>query len=128
MKEKILGYILGVLTYLVQKVLSIDLIFIAVIALSFLVWKGFSWSALSERLIWTGIGTALIAGILVFGQTVGGRQYGIPTYTAAQSSTLIEWNIEIRRQINDRFDFRFRIFLIGAFLFLAGMLVDVLSK
>jgi hypothetical protein len=128
MKQRILGYILGVLTWLVQKVFIIDLIIIAVVGLSFLVWKGFTWSALSERLIWTGIGTALIAGILVFGQTVGGRQYGIPTYTAAQSSTLIEWNIEIRQQINDRFDFRFQIFLIGAFLFLVGMLVDVLSK
>jgi hypothetical protein len=128
MTQRILGYVLGVLTYLVQKVFSIGLIMIAVVGLSFLVWKGFSWTALSERLIWTGIGTALVAGILVFGQTVGGRQYGIPTYTAAQSSTLIEWNIEIRQQIEQRFDFRFRIFLIGAFLFLVGMLVDMLSK
>jgi hypothetical protein len=147
MKDKILGYILGVLTYLGLKVLWIDLVLVAMVSLSFLVWEGFTWSAFGERLIWTGIGTALIAGILVMGQTVGGRQYGVQTlgspngprgigripdgvssYTAAQSSPLINWNLEIRRQIDERFDFRFQVFLIGAFLFIAGMLVDILSK
>jgi hypothetical protein len=127
MLQKILGYALGVLIYLAQKVLLIDLILFGVVGLSFLVWKGFTWTAFSERLIWTGIGTAMIAGILVFGQTVGGRNYGMATYTAALSANLIEWNIEIRKQIEQRFDFRFRLFLIGAFCFGIGILVDVLS-
>jgi hypothetical protein len=124
MKKKILGYSAAFGTFLLCKVLPFDLGVIALVGLSFLIWGGFAWAAFSERLVWSGIGMALVAGILISGQTIGGRTYGIPTYTAALSSNLIEWNIEIRRQIEERFDFRMRLFLIGLIAFLAGVVVD----
>ena len=128
MKAKILGYLLGILTYLVRRVLLFVVIVIALVGASFLIWGGFSWTAFSERLIWTGLGSGMLAGMLYFSQAAGGRTYGIPTYTAAQSSTLLDWNIEIRQKMDANFDFRFQIFLIGAFTFLAGILVDVLAR
>jgi hypothetical protein len=128
MKAKIIGYILAVGRYILRKVLPFDLLVLVLIGLSFLIWPGLSGAALSERLVMTGIGISLVAGVLMASQTVGGRTYGIPTFTAAQSSTLIDWNIEIRRQIDERFDFRFRIFFIGAIIFLCGILVDSLSR
>ncbi len=127
MKEKVLGYILAIGSYLLRKVLLFDLGIMVLVGLSFLVWKGFSAAEVSNRLVWSGIGIALISGLLFFSNAVGGRTYGIPTYTAAQSSTLIDWNIEIRKKIDERFDYRFQIFLIGLFAFLAGVLVDALS-
>ncbi len=126
MKEKILGYALGIGIYLLRRVLMFDLGVIILVGLSFLVWPPFSATAFSERLIWTGLGIGMVAGVLALSETVGGRNYGIPTYTAAQSSTLIDWNIEIRKNIESRFDFRFRIFLIGVFAFLTGLLVNVI--
>jgi hypothetical protein len=109
--------------FLLRKVLLFSLAAVALVGLSFLVWKPFGWTAYSERLIWTGIGIGMVAGVLAFGEGVGGRTYGIPTYTAAQSSTLIDWNIEIRQKFTEGFDYRIRIFLIGLFVFLAGVLV-----
>lgn len=126
MKAKILGYAQAIGYYLLRRVLLFDLAVFALVGLSFLIWGGFSWAALSERLVWTGIGLGLVAGILIFGQTVGGRNYGMPTYTAALSSNLIDWNIEIRKKIDSQFDFRIQIFLIGLVAFLAGILVDTL--
>ncbi len=127
MKAKIQAYILAIGSYLLRKVLLYDLGVAALIGLSFLVWKGFSAAELSNRLVWTGIGIALISGFLFFSNAVGGRNYGMPTYTAALSSTLIDWNIEIRKKIDQTFDFRFQIFLFGLFAFLAGILVDTLT-
>ncbi len=127
MKEKVLGYILAIGSYLLRKVLLFDLGIMVLVGLSFLVWKGLSAAEVSNRLVWSGIGIALISGLLFFSNAVGGRTYGIPTYTAAQSSTLIDWNIEIRKKIDERFDYRFQIFLIGLFAFLVGVLVDTLS-
>ena len=128
MKEKVLGYVLAFGNYLLRKVLPFDLLALVLVGLSFFIWKGFTLAALSERLVMTGIGISLVAGVLMASQSVGGRTYGIPTITAAQSSTLIDWNIEIRKQIDERFDFRFRIFFIGAVIFLCGILVDTLSR
>ncbi len=127
MKEKVLGYILAIGSYLLRKVLLFDLGIMVLVGLSFLVWKGLSAAEVSNRLVWSGIGIALISGLFFFSNAVGGRNYGIPTYTAAQSSTLIDWNIEIRKKIDERFDYRFQIFLIGLFAFLVGVLVDTLS-
>jgi hypothetical protein len=128
MKDKILGYIIAFGSFLLRKVLLFDLGVFILVGLSFLIWQNFTWAALSERLVWSGIGLALVAGILITGQTTGGRNYGITTYTAAQSSTLIEWNIEIRKQIDQRFDARIQLFLIGLFAFLAGVLADLITR
>jgi hypothetical protein len=128
LKIKILAYAQAIGVYLLRKVLLFDLAVFALIGLSFVIWDGFTWPALSERLVWSGIGIGMVAGILIFGQTVGGRNYGMPTYTAALSSNLIDWNIEIRKKINTQFDYRIQIFLIGVVVFLAGILVDLATK
>ncbi len=128
MKAKIAAYIRAIASYLLRKVLLFAAVVIALVGVSFLIWGGFSPAALSERLVWSGIGIGLVAGILIFGQTVGGRNYGMPTYTAALSEHLIDWNIEIRRKIDTTLDYRFQIFLIGLVVFLAGILVDVTTR
>lgn len=126
MKAKILAYALAIGSYLLRRVLLFDLAVFALVGISFLVWGGFSVAALSERLVWSGIGIGLVSGILIFGQTVGGRNYGMPTYTAALSANLIDWNIEIRKKIDTKFDYRIQIFLIALVVFLSGILVDTL--
>ncbi len=78
MKDKIIPYILGFLSFLVRKVLFIDILLVGIVVLSFLGWGQLTTNSLSERLIWTGIGIALVAGILVSAQTTGGRDYGLP--------------------------------------------------
>jgi len=128
MKVKILAYIRAIASYVLRKVLLFALGAIVLVGLSFVVWKGFSWAALSARLVWTGIGMGLVAGFLVFGETVGGRNFGTTTYTAAQASVLIDWNIEIRQRIDQKFDYRIQIFLVGAVVLLVGILVDMATR
>jgi hypothetical protein len=128
MKEKIVGYALAVGSYLLRKVLPFDVIVIALVGLSFLVWKGFAVPALVNRLVMTGLVISIIGGFLLSSETIGGRSYGIPTYTAALSSNLIDWNIEIRKNIEAKLDFRYQVFFIGAVAFLAGVLIDLVSK
>jgi hypothetical protein len=130
MKEKVLGAIAGIGLYLLKKVLLFDLVLVALVGVSFLIWPGFSWDAMSERTIWAGLCVALIAGILVFGQTSGGRDFGVPGQfiQTAHASTMFEWNREIRRSIETRFGFRFQIFMIGAIAFVIGMLIQIIGS
>ena len=128
MKAKILGYILAGLKYLALKVLSVDLALIALIALSFLLWGPFNVTAFSERLVWTGLAIALVAGLLVFSQTSGGRTYGVPGQFlgSVHAQSLIDFNIEARQAIEGWMGIYPRMFLIGAILFGAGALVQTL--
>ena len=126
--KKGLAYLSAIGSYIVRKVLLYAAGVIILVFCSFLVWPPLSAATLSERLVWAGIGVALIAGILVFGQAGGGgSNYGVPGQfiNSAHASALIDWNIEIRKNIDSRFDFRFQVFLIGAIIFLVGVLVDV---
>jgi hypothetical protein len=126
MRVKILSYLQEILILFVKKVLIYDVALILIVALSFLFTKGFSATALSERLIWTGIGVSALGGILVFGQTSGGRNYGLAPITAAHASVLTEFNIEVRQDVNRKFSPFMRLFLIGTVCFGAGVLVQVL--
>jgi len=128
MGQKIAAYILGFLSFVARKILIFDLIFAGLVGLSFLVWGPFTFNALSERLIWTGIGIALIAGILVSAQTSGGRDYGVPGVfvRTAHAQNIIDFNIEVRAAIETRMGVFPRMFLIGAILFFLGALVDIL--
>jgi hypothetical protein len=127
MSEKIKAYTRQILIFLARKILLIDLILLGVVALSCLLWGPFTAEAYSERLIWVGIGVALVAGVLVTGQTVGGRQYGVsPMFGSAYGNDMIKFNIEVRQAIETRMGLLPRIFLIGAVLFGLGALVQVL--
>lgn len=130
MKEKWLGYLAGVGVFLLKKVLVFVLAIVILAGLSFFIWKGFTPEALSERLIWSGLAIGMFAGILVFGQTVGGRDFGVPGQfiQPTHAAILFDWNREIRRSIETRFGFPLQTFLIGAFTFLIGMLVQILFK
>ncbi len=66
MKEKIKAYTLEFLSFLARKILIYDLILGILAALSFFVFPKFTFQAYSERLIWTGIGVALIATYFLF--------------------------------------------------------------
>jgi len=99
------------------------------VGLSFLVWGEFSLEALSERLVWTGIGCALVGGVLVFGAMAGGRDYGTPGMfiRSAHVNAIIDWNIEIRKDIEKKFDFTIQSFLAGLLVFLLGVLASKLA-
>lgn len=128
MLRKIGAYIVQFLSFVARKILVFDLALTVLIALSFIIWGPFTSTAYSERLIWTGIGVALIAGILVFGQTAGGRDYGLPgQFTrSAHVQNLIDFNIEVRQAIETKMGIFPRIFIIGAILFGLGALVEIL--
>jgi len=126
MQQRILITTKAVLLVFVRKVLLYAVILAVLVGLSFLFTKGFSAAAFSERMFWTGLGTALIGGFLVFGQTVGGRDYGLPgIFTrSVHANDLINFNIEVRQNIEKKFDFTFQLFFIGLILFLLGVLID----
>lgn len=126
MLKKVLLTIQEVVLVYFKRVLPICLALGLVIGATFFLWKPFSYSSLSERLVWVGLGIAVVAGFLVFSQTSGGRDFGVPGQfiSTAHASTLSEWNREIRRDIVTRFDFRFRLFMVGLTLFGIGILVD----
>lgn len=126
MKNKFWIYLKEISWNFVSKVLVFDLLLVALVGLSFLFTKGFSITALSERLVWAGIGVMLIGGILALGQTAGGRNFGTPIMTSAQANLLTDWNIEIRQDVVKKFSPIMRFFLVGAVCFLLGVLVQVL--
>jgi hypothetical protein len=128
MKEKIRMYAAAFGRFLLRKVLIFVAVIYVLVGLSFFIWRGFNAEILSERLVWSGIALFLISGILVFSQTSGGRDFGVPGQfmNQAHASVLHEWNIEIRKDIERRFDFRFQLFFIGMFVFLTGILIQVL--
>jgi len=128
MKEKIRLYATAFGKFLLRRVLIWLVVLYILVGGSFIIWSGFTPGALSERLIWAGIALFPVSGILVFSQTSGGRDFGVPGQfmNTAHASVLHEWNIEIRKDIERRFDFRFQIFLIGLMIFLTGILVQVI--
>lgn len=109
-----------------RRVLTVALGLTILVGFSFLVTRNFSASALSERLVWTGLGIAIIGGVLVFSQTTGGRDYGLPgMFTrTVHAQDLINFNIEVRKNIQGKFDFTIQLFLIGALVFFFGVVVD----
>jgi len=125
MKNKFLIYFKEISINLLKKVLVFDLILFVLVVLSFIFTKNFSVTALSERLVWTGIGFMVIGGVIALGQTAGGRNFGTPIMTSAQASLLTDWNIEIRQDVVKKFSPIMRIFLIGLVCFGAGVLVQV---
>lgn len=130
MKEKILGYLLAGLSFLVRKILVFDLGIAVLVGLSFFIWGPFTYTALSERLVMTGLGIALIAGLLVFSQTSGGRTFGVPGQFmgSVHGQSLIDFNIEARQAIEGRMGIYPRIFVVGAILFGLGVLVSTLFE
>ncbi len=130
MNQKIRAFLKESLKFFAQKVLLYDLGLAMIVVLSLFIWGPFTTTNLSERLIWAGIVTALVAGILVFAQTSGGRDYGLPgQFTrSAHVQNLIDFNIEVRQQIEGRMGVFPRIFLMGAILFGLGILVQVIFK
>ncbi len=125
MKNKFLIYFKEISINLLKKVLVFDLILFVLVVLSFIFTKNFSVTALSERLVWTGIGFMVIGGIIALGQTAGGRNFGTPIMTSAQASLLTDWNIEIRQDVVKKFSPIIRLFMIGLVCFCVGVLVQV---
>ena len=128
MMSKILGYVLGGLSFVIRKILVFDLVLSLLVGLSFYIWGPFTFTALSERLVMTGLGIALIAGLMVFGQTSGGRTFGVPGHFmgSVHGQSMIDFNIEVRQAIETKMGVYPRIFLVGAILFGLGVLVQVL--
>ena len=124
--SRIFTYGKVILLIFLKKILLVVLAVAGLVGLSFLITRGFSAEALSERMVWTGIGIALICGFLVFGSTVGGRDFGVPgAFTrSAHVENIIEFNITARQEVETRFDFRIQGFVVGLCLFGLGALVS----
>jgi hypothetical protein len=124
--DRIITFAKEALKIFVRKVLLYAVILSILVCLSFIFFDPFSFAALSERLFWTGLGVALIGAILVFGQTAGGRDYGVPGMfiRSAHVNAIIDWNIEIRKNLEKKFDFTIQLFFVGMIIFLLGILVD----
>jgi hypothetical protein len=130
MKQKITAYVLGSLRFFLTKIVTVTFGLAVLIGLSFFIWGPFSYTAYSERLIWTGIGIALVAGILVSSQTMGGRDFGTSGLfmRSAHAQLAIDFNIEARQAIESRMGIFPRMFLVGALLFGLGALIQVIFK
>jgi hypothetical protein len=119
-----------ILLVIVKRVLLVAAGLALLVLLSFLFTGGLTSESLSERLVWTGIACIMIGGVLVMGQTMGGRDYGVPGMfvRSAHAQALIDWNIEIRQNIAKRMDFTIQLFLAGLIVFGVGALVSVLTS
>ncbi len=124
--EKILAYFKVFLILFVKKVLLVVLAVAGLVGLSFLITGNFSTAALSERMVWTGLGIAILCGFLVFGSTVGGRDFGVPGafIRSAHVDTIIDYNIAVRQEVETRFDFRIQGFIVGLCVFGLGALIQ----
>lgn len=124
--QKVRAYLIAFLRILFRRILLFVVIICGLVCASFLVTGGFTIPALSERLVWSGLIIALISGFLVFGSTVGGRDYGIPGafVRSAHVNDLIEFNITVRQQVESRFDGRIQGFVVGLCVFGVGALVQ----
>jgi hypothetical protein len=123
MKQKIKIYTIEVLRNFTRRVLPYSLAIFLLVGLSFFFWGKFSWSNFSDRLIIVGLIVALVGGVLISGQTIGGRNWGTPVFTAAQADLLTDFNIEVRNDVVTKFTPFMRFFLIGLVVFLVGILV-----
>ena len=128
--QKMWVYTRVILLYILKKVLLVAAGIAILVGFSFFIFKGFTYRALSERMAWTGIGLMIAMGILIFGSTVGGRDYGVPgQFTrSAHVQNMIDFNIEVRQNIESKFDFRIQIFLVGLVVFGLGALVQMIFK
>lgn len=123
---RIFTYIKVFLLIFLKKIVLVVLAVGGLVGLSFLITQGFTVAALSERMVWTGLGIALICGFLVFGSTVGGRDFGVPgAFTrTAHVESIIDFNITVRQEVETRFDFRIQGFIVGLCVFGLGALIQ----
>ncbi len=124
--EKIKKYTKEIFLLFVKKILIFDVILIAIVALSFLLWGELTANSLSERLVIVGLVVALIGGILATGQTTGGRNWGQMVVSRQQAELLTDFNIEIRLDVERKFSPILRFFTVGIICFLTGILMSVL--
>jgi hypothetical protein len=126
MGAKIKAWIVEGLRFFLIGVLPYGIGLCLLVAASFLIWGPFNVNALSERLIWTGIGCSLVGGILVMGQTTGGRDFGVPGafLQSVHGQTVIDFNIEARKAIESKFGWIIRFFLMAAIVFAVGALIN----
>lgn len=124
--EKLKKYSKEVFLLFVKKILIFDVILIAAITLSFVLWGELTANSLSERLVIVGLVVALIGGILATGQTTGGRNWGQMVVSRQQADLLTDFNIEIRQDVEKKFSPILRFFVVGIICFLVGILVQIL--
>ncbi|GAP06884.1 hypothetical protein ATHL_01748 [Anaerolinea thermolimosa] len=124
--QKVRAYLIAFLRILFRRILLFVVIICGLVCASFPVTGGFTIPVLSERLVWSGLIITLISGFLVFGSTVGGRDYELPGafVRSAHVNDLIEFNITVRQQVESRFDGRIQGFVVGLCVFGVGALVQ----
>ncbi len=112
--QRLKTVLLKVLVY-ARDIILADLGLSLLVSVSFLFTRNFSFTALSERVFWVGLGITVIAGMVGFGAMFAGRSFGIPSIIRrpAEAKRLIDNLSDYRAEVDKRNDLSFRIFLIG---------------
>jgi len=125
---KVGNFLLKALAYLLKKVLLPAVILGILTALSFLFTGKFSVLALSDRFFWVGMAFTILAGILVLFQGMTGRDFGVPTVVRkpAEAKKLLDHNLDIRANMEKRYNIAGQVWLIGMACVGLSALVQVL--
>ncbi len=105
-----------VLNYTLRKLLLATIGVTLIVAVSFLFTKQFTFTSFSERMVWTGIGLNLLAGVIVMGQVGVGREFGVNNTvvrTTTEAKKFHDNNLKIRAKLEQRYDAAILVWLVG---------------
>jgi len=127
-KQKVGKILIKVVVYLFKDVLLPAVILGILTVLSFLFTGKFSILALSNRFFWVGMAVNLMAGVLVLFQGMAGRDYGVPSLIRkpADAKKLLDHNLDIRANMEKRYNIAGRVWLIGMACIGLSALVQVM--
>jgi hypothetical protein len=116
------------LRYVFKRLLPSILIISACVAISFLITKGFSITAFSDRLVWVGIGLNVVSLFLLMAQMYSGKDYGLGSMvrSVSEARRLMEHNLEIREKIEKRYEAALLVWLSAMGVLGLGALVEII--
>ncbi len=124
--DSVLHLLKGAIIYFFTKVLAGTILICGLVALSFVITKGYSHQAFSDRVVWVGIGMNVVAGIIVMGQMATGKEFGVNSMvrSVGEAKRFLEHHLEIRAKIEKRYDAALLVWLVGLACIGAGALID----
>jgi hypothetical protein len=113
--ERIKQFVSDAIEYVAKKILLYDVGITLLVALTFLITKGFSFSAYSDRMVYAGITIVVTGGLVVLGSYAAGRDFGVPPVIKRpeEARRYQSHHLDIRKAIENRYDVAIQIWLIG---------------
>jgi hypothetical protein len=98
-----------------MKVTLIILVVIIMVGISFLFTRDLTYRTFSDRLTWGAIGSILVSGMGVISMVGLNRNLGLPDVIVnkEQAHRLMDRHLELRANIEKRYDFCILFFLVG---------------